>query len=103
MSLKPIEPGCLAVIIGARVPENNGKVVRVIEYVGDYVQNHPLMYRWRIDTKLRAAVESGGELFYYCLIDHVAECQLLRIDGEDFQEDVEETCNELSNVWNAIQ
>lgn len=31
MKGKPIEPGCLAMIVGApRTPENNGKVVRVI-------------------------------------------------------------------------
>lgn len=32
--MKPIEPGCLAIIINSLAPENIGKTVRVIEQVG---------------------------------------------------------------------
>lgn len=32
--MKPIEPGCLAIIVNSFTPENIGKTVRVIEQVG---------------------------------------------------------------------
>lgn len=52
--MKPIETGCLAVVIGAHVPSNNGKVVTVGKYIGDVAEfNAPYKKdHWAIDIEL---------------------------------------------------
>lgn len=86
MNLKPIEAGCLAVIIKAFVPENNGKVVRVGKFLGDNPPvaddaHMPFPRCWEIDTVI--PTDTGY------LVKCAPEYNLLRIDGEDFSDETE--------------
>ena len=83
--MKQIETGCLAVVIGANVPSNNGKVVTVGKYLGDidwmdeaYSKDH-----WAINITLTT---TKGEK-----LRQVPQCLLLRIDGDvELDEEVAE-------------
>lgn len=83
--MKQIETGCLAVVIGAHVPSNNGKVVTVGRYIGDvdwfddaYDKDH-----WEINIALTTT--KGVK------IRQIPQCLLLRIDGEpELDEEVAE-------------
>lgn len=85
--LKPIEPGCLAVIIRSKAG-NEGKVVRVGNYLGKVI-GFGGDNRWEIDITLKTNLEK--------LCNHVREEWLMRIDGEDFSHEVEEETNEREN------
>lgn len=83
--MKQIETGCLAVVIGAHVPSNNGKVVTVGKYLGDakefiepYNKDH-----WEINVVLTTAAGWTTR--------QVPQFMLLRIDGEpELDEEVAE-------------
>lgn len=94
--MKPIEPGCLAMIVGSEVAENNGKVVTVIECVGMrspllsnpavgytyYIEStSPSNPLWLVDKDIKW-VSGNGDPF-------APESLLMRIDGgeEQFQEE----------------
>lgn len=85
--MKPLEPGCLAIIINSRIG-NNGKVVTVGNFLG-----HVKLYLgedfWEV---------SPGILTDRGRISHVGhESQLMRID--DFNgDDVKERTKELEGV-----
>lgn len=80
----PIEPGCLAIVINSYAG-NNGITVTVGKFIGE----HPDYYghdRWEVDRPLKAVYEVGEQPFKdNCF--HARECQLLRIDGGDFEEE----------------
>lgn len=88
MKLKPIESGCLAVIIRSKAG-NEGKVVRVGNYLGKVV-GFGGVNRWEIDIILRT--DKGNTC------NHVQEAWLMRIDGEDFSHEIEEETLKKENV-----
>jgi hypothetical protein len=71
--MKQIETGCLAVVIGARIHVNNGKVVTVGRYIGS-VPGCLLQNRWEVSEYI---LNNYGELS-----KHISQELLLRIDGE---------------------
>lgn len=81
--MKPIEPGCLAVVIGD-IPEiNNGKLVVVGNFIGaieDFTEEDGPY--WEVDIPL-AVVAQGDIVSRYANV--CAERCLLRIDGENFE------------------
>lgn len=104
---KPIQPGCIAMIVGAtHHPKNNGKIVRVVRLMTERVYTPPEVahlfpnHRHRVDT-LRAWVVEAMQgslhfeverryitgrcetLSYYVSTRAVAECRLKRLDGGD--------------------
>ena len=82
MSLKPIEAGCLAMIIKSRAG-NEGKVVTVGRFIGK-VPRYAGENRWEIDQMMKAT-NSLGDRESCC---HVREDWMMRIDGEDFSQEV---------------
>lgn len=105
MSLKPIEPGCLALHV-SKYPENN-KVVRVIRRLGRLKDERNGIYwrgiQWEIAQPLRTYDVYGvfgvrtvepTDIFEY----HASEDQLIRIDGDTFEEDTMESYNELERM-----
>ena len=82
----PIEEGCLALIFGCRVAENNGKTVTVGKRLG-MVDGYPRCSgpAWEIDT---VVVTTRGRT---CMF--IGEQRLMRIDG--FKEPVESKQEEV--------
>lgn len=79
--MKPIEPGCLAVIIGGH-PINVGKQVRVgnkTSHVGLFSGS----IHWRIDRTVEAWKEDGTLYIPRRTYRRYAEKWLMRIDGYD--------------------
>ena len=86
--MKPIETGCLAVVIGSVVAENNGKVVTVGRYLGD-VEDFKQKSHWEISCKVM--IDKG---FY---VKHAPQNLLLRIDGDpELDEELAEQLNCIS-------
>lgn len=110
---KPIEPGCLALIVGSKHDDNNGRTVRVIRKLGErevYVppevvaarngrplRPHPELFN---DTRWLVVALTGKLLYgvtginpytgerkriadYSVAARGVAEKRLIRIDGEE--------------------
>ena len=82
MVLKPIETGCLAMIIKSRAG-NEGKVVTVGNFIGEVPWYHG-KNRWEIDQLVKATNDRGD--MKSC--NHVREDYMMRIDGEDFSHEV---------------
>lgn len=90
--MKAIEPGCMAIIIGGW-PENIGKCVQVLSYIGD-LPNHFSDSHWEIDTPIltracddytyNSPIPNSEHYVYY-----EEESCLMRIDGDP--EDIIET------------
>ena len=80
MKLKPIETGCLAMIIKSRAG-NEGKIVRVGKFIGK-VLGFGGTRCWECDITL---LTSNGT---FC--NHIREDWVMRIDGEDFSTEDEE-------------
>lgn len=83
--LKPIEKGCMAMIINTGIPENDGQIVTVLECLGEMV--HPDTFKihmiWRVDHV--------GPTNKGTMSDLIRESRLMRIDGGEFEdEDTEE-------------
>jgi len=99
--MKPIEPGCQAMVIGFDL---DGKAVQVIEKLGT---SEDVNYKeatvtvaaksgcpfWRIDGKacIGTHVRSGDPVY----TDFVPEVNLIRIDGYDPEE---EDCDETLSI-----
>lgn len=79
--LKPIEPGCLALITQSYAG-NAGRVVRVVKFLGAVEDFKDDRDRWQIDTWIKT---TWGES-----CNHHPERYLMRIDGEDFSHEEEE-------------
>lgn len=80
--MKQIETGCLAIVIGARIQVNNGKVVTVGRYIGSLpgygIQNH-----WEVSEYILNSHGERGK--------HISQELLLRIDGDvELDEEVAE-------------
>ena len=96
-----IEPGCLAMIVN-RLPEDNGKIVTVIESLGRVLNPNVKLYsyyegdRWRIDKPVQIyGVETREPKGYTA--DHVQDKCLVRISPEEgqFDQEVYEDANVL--------
>jgi hypothetical protein len=85
MNLKPIETGCLAVVIKS-IAGNAGKVVRVGNYIGQ-VEGFDLPDHWETDIALNTLYPSTGKR---SLSKHCSAHILLRIDGGDFEKEKNE-------------
>lgn len=95
---KPIEPGCLAVVIGDVPHTNNGKFVVVGNFLGlleDFSEEDGPY--WEVDTPL-AVVSEYDDSVVERYANVAAERCLLRIDGEDFEHEwIAEELEELEN------
>lgn len=82
--MKPIEVGCLALVLGHEFPVNDGKVVRAERYMGDplgvryWAVSDDLEYRWK---------HSPPDIHPFC-----PEHNMFRIDGYTETEEMEEEC-----------
>ena len=87
-----IEAGCLALVIGSDYPENNGRVVRVLEFLGDvtikvppYTAKSKGNREWLLDTSITRGIKGvKGEGITF-QTPNAPEVRLLRIDGYDPQ------------------
>lgn len=85
MSLKPIVPGCMALTMNHNVKSNNGKIVKVIQFVGCpenmFLEGNNY---WEIDTPLQAvwtiSRQPAGK------VRVCPEDRLMRIDGYEKDE-----------------
>ena len=84
--MKPIEEGCLAMVINSLIDENNGLCVTVGKFLGDkknikeerlWEVDRPLIYR-----VLHNGIQIGTNEEYFC-----PERCLIRLD--DFDEEIE--------------
>ena len=75
--LKPIETGCMAIIIGGERGAYAGMQVRVGAFLGE-LEGWAGKRRWAIDKSLKSR--------YGDQVNHRQECNLLRIDGHDEKE-----------------
>lgn len=76
--MKPLEPGCKAMIIGGRCKENIGKVVTVGQYLGDFFQEIALLRDrdiWEVDKNI---LFTNGDYQKMC-----SGKTMQRIDGND--------------------
>jgi hypothetical protein len=88
MSLKPIEPGCLAMTFGMKIAENDNKVVTVVEKIP-----HPCGFflesdYWEVDQPIltRRRNNLTGEVLRSGIVYFVPEKCLMRIDGHEVDE-----------------
>ena len=79
-----IEPGCLAIVVGHPVDENNGKVVTVGRCLGEIPcddNNHAwLGKRWEVNRAIHAHSQQQ-DCPSNVYAKHIAEICLMRIDG----------------------
>lgn len=88
--MRPIEEGCLAIVIGSIIPENNGLCVSVGKYLGDI--NHIREERlWEVDRYLIYRVLHQGNPIGFDKQNFCPEKNLMRIDDPDMQEDKKES------------
>lgn len=88
--LKPIEEGCMAVIINSWAG-NNGICVTVGKYLG-YVKGKMYTDQWEIDRSLQTVSASGSPSgSYRC----ASERCLMRIDGGEFEEKKEQQSEKI--------
>jgi len=94
--LKPIEPGCLALTYGCFVPENNGKVVTVIRFVGRHPTDRLYLTEdlWETDG-LFVAIGTNTKKVKY-IDGYINESKLMRIDGYEDDKKLTEIAKELS-------
>jgi len=86
--LKPIEEGCLAMIINTDRQENNGKIVTVLECLGLHIFAGKRLTIWRVDY-----FGPGNVLGLPC--DTIRESRLMRIDDPDMTDEETEELAEL--------
>ena len=80
--MKPIEAGCLAIIIFG---EDSGKIVTVGKYLGDIPFYDKFQDMWEIDIPTSYSNPTEGSFYEnFC-----PEQFLMRIDGGTFTEDKE--------------
>lgn len=81
MKGKPIEPGCLAITLNALVPENRGRVVKVVQlYLAESPHNQRI---WSVEfqSEVRTITRDQIEM---SRVGNIPEAWLRRIDdGED--------------------
>lgn len=98
MSLR-CKQGDLAIVVGSFWPENNGKVVKCLEFLGDDVSRFgtttPLKDWWLIDRSLTVGSGNGGRHGEYTL---AADSVLLPISPPDNMKEIED---ELALVGEA--
>lgn len=85
---KPIEPGCLAMIIGG-CDEMTGSVVTVGEFVGGiefnkngYSYSSDSKDWWDVDQKFNIKTSSGD----FQVISSIREIYMMRIDGDQLED-----------------
>lgn len=82
--MKPIEEGCLAIIINS-IAGNNGICVTVGKFIGE-LPDYEYPDLWEVDKALKS-IDGWGVTYEGDRM--CAERQLLRVDGEEFAEDKE--------------
>lgn len=87
-NLKPIVPGCLALTYNCRFPENNGKIVKVIRYVGEASGWAKGCKFWETDATVICNRHGEKGSFF-------SEYSLMRIDGYEEDKDITEIAKEL--------
>lgn len=96
--MKPIEPGCRAVIVGHPHEPNNGMIVRVLTHLG-CIPPATLLYfigdRWQIDSKITYVVNETNDP--HGMVDHVQGKYLRRID--EYDGDKAGSWGELSDIF----
>ena len=90
---RELEPGCLAMLYNCWNPDNNGKIVTCIRFVGgcppvDNFTPPPRSTWWEVDTPIPMVRRNGQ---HTRTIPFSPTDSLLRIDGYDSTEDVEES------------
>jgi len=78
--MKPIEAGCMALTHSTLLPENSGKIVKVIRYIGT-LEDYRAPKRWEIDCVFKCIY--GGT------VNSLGEAMLMRIDDPDIQKQIE--------------
>jgi hypothetical protein len=89
--MKPIEPGCLAIITKSEMG-NEGKVVGIVRYIGDDPQ-YSVGNRWEIDRPILGF----PQIRCWSHPGH----WMMRIDGEDFSHEETEVSEELTEDVNG--
>ncbi len=81
---KPIEPGCLALTYNCLVSQNNGKIVKILRYIGDDFSfaKSARKDRWEIDLII---IDTWGGKNTSISVN-----KLLRIDDPSIQSQIEE-------------
>lgn len=91
--MKPIEEGCLAIVIGSGVNENNGICVTVGKFLGKK-KNFRAERLWEVDKPLVYRIFFQGDFICFSKESVCPEKNLLRID-DDFDIDLEEIDEKL--------
>jgi hypothetical protein len=116
MKGKPIEPGCLAMVVGSRNKENNGRIVRVIRKLGEHeafvppevmaarngvpLRPHPKLFgmtRWLVESingtltytfsiRYMLTGEEKNGGVHHVKARGIAQKRLIRIDGDEEQD-----------------
>lgn len=81
--MKPIEEGCLAILINC--PKQAGKVVTVGKYLGEPAIMVAGNQHWEVDC----SISYGGGLRPTRFTNSADEFYLMRIDGEEFEKEIE--------------
>lgn len=77
--MKPIEAGCMAIVINAELnPSNIGKVVKVVKKV-----SLPTVSAWVAEGDVLRGRNGQGGHGWATFLEH----HLMRIDGEDFSDE----------------
>lgn len=83
----PIEEGCLAIVINSIDTGDDGKVVTVGKYLGGACPSMLQQDLWEVDLPMKVinyfTREVDREEYYQ------SESRLMRIDGEEFEEEEE--------------
>ena len=87
--MKPIEEGCLAILINC--PKQSGKVVTVGKYLGAPVIMVGGCRHWEVDC----SISYGRFLRPKRFTNSIDEFYLMRIDGEEFEEEIERELEEV--------
>lgn len=83
---KGIEPGCLALIIRSTVPENTGRIVKVLGISKQESPSNPRI--WGIEFQSMARTLTRGSI-EFSREGNIPEPWLRRIDGDDDLSDID--------------
>lgn len=91
-----IEPGCLAILINCNLPENNGKNVITLRFVGK-IKGCKHKDLWEIDRPISCLKKSfiaGEEIISVGEWNYAQECHLMRIGDSHPEIALEEKSDE---------
>ena len=102
--MKKIEEGCLALVVGGRVKENLGKIVRVGKFIGKYNNpDHIFMGDdwWEVDKLMIMRYENSlflNDTYKFAL---QRESNLMRID--EFPEEILEDNSKENKIEDILE